>query len=227
MYLQIKRLFPAAETGLYEIKDPCSENNNFNYGKIHVRCDMETDCGGWIVIQRRNASLGTVNFTRNWEDYENGFGDLDGEFWIGLRNIHELTNQHDVDLQISVWNDTEISITWNYSTFIIAGPEQKYQLTVSGGTGDGGRDAFAYNNGHFFTTYDRDNDGSGRNCGYSDQGGWWYNTCAYANLNGRHELSGLPGTSTNEQLLIWNSGGDRHKVYTNSEMKIRSKNCSC
>ena len=96
--MQIKELFPSTETGLYEIKDPCSEYNTFNYGKIHVRCDMETDGGGWIVIQQRNAHVERVNFTRNWEDYENGFGDLDGEFWIGLRNIHQLTNQHDVDL---------------------------------------------------------------------------------------------------------------------------------
>ena len=222
VYLQIKELFPAAETGLYEIKDPCSENNTFNHGSIHVRCDMETDCGAWIVIQRRNASLGTVNFTRNWEDYENGFGDLDGEFWIGLRNIHELTNQHDVDLQISVWNDTETSITWNYSTFRVAGPEHKYNLTVSG---DGDRVAFAYNNGHYFTTYDRNNANNGRNCAYMDQGGWWYGLCTSINLNGRHELSGLPGTHIPGQLLFWFSGG-RYTIYTKSEMKIRSKTCS-
>ena len=65
-----------------------------------MRCDMETDGGGWIVIQRRVAQ-GTVNFYRNWEDYENGFGDLDTEFWIGLGNIYELTNNEEVDLIIS------------------------------------------------------------------------------------------------------------------------------
>ena len=215
------------ETGLYAIRDPCAGDKAFTNAKINVPCDMDTDCGGWIVIQRRNASLGIVNFTKNWEDYENGFGDIDGEFWIGLKNIHEFTNQHDVDLQISVWNDTNTSITWNYPTFRVAGPEQKYQLTVSGGTGDGSRDAFAYNNRRYFTTYDRDNDSSGRNCGYDDQGGWWYSNCAFANLNGRHEMSGLPGLEGRiEQMLIWNSGSG-HKVYTNSEMKIRGKNCSC
>ena len=41
------------------------------------------------------------------EDYENGFGNLDGEFWIGLGNIYEFTNQQDVDLQISVWNEKQ------------------------------------------------------------------------------------------------------------------------
>jgi hypothetical protein len=222
---EVKKILPSVVTGIYAIRDPCAGDNTFNYGKINVNCDMETDCGGWIVIQRRNASLGTVNFTRNWEDYENGFGDLDGEFWIGLRNIHELTNQHDVDLQISVWNDADTSITWNYLTFRVAGPEQKYQLTVSGGTGDGGRDAFAYNNGQYFSTYDRDNDNHGHiNCGYYDQAGWWYNQCTYVNLNGRHEISGLPGTGHTEQRLFWFSGG--RVFFTNSEIKIRSKTCS-
>ena len=167
--------------------------------------------------------MGTVNFTRNWEDYVNGFGDLDGEFWIGLNNIYQLTNQQNVELHISVWNNSETSITWNYQTFRISDLANNYRLTVSGGTGDGNRDAFAYHNGHYFTTYDRDN--RGNNCGYRDQGGWWYYNCAYANLNGRHEMSGLPGIETRiEQMLIWNSGGS-HKVYTNSVMMIRSKTC--
>ena len=82
----------SAETGLYEIKDLCSGDRAFNYAKMHVRCDMETDGGGRIVIQRRITNR-IVNFYKNWEDYENEFGDLDGEFWIGLGNIHELTKQ--------------------------------------------------------------------------------------------------------------------------------------
>ena len=203
------------------MKDPCSGNKTFNSAKMHVRCDMETDGGGWIVIQRRVAQ-GTVNFTRNWEDYENGFGDLNTEFWIGLSNIYELTNNDEVDLIISVWNDIQSNITWRYPVFRIAGPTEKYRLTVSGGSGPG-HNAFTYHNGRYFTTYDRDNDGhSGGNCGYLDQGGWWYGACANANLNGRHVASGLPGTNTNGELLFWSSTS---RIYTNSEMKIRSKSC--
>ena len=106
----------------------------FNLAKIYTRCDMETDGGGWIVIQRRIAN-GTVNFTRNWEDYVNGFGDLDGKFWIGLNNIYQLTNQQEMELQLSVWNNSETSITWNYQTFLISDSESddKYILNVSRG----------------------------------------------------------------------------------------------
>jgi hypothetical protein len=222
---EVKKILPSVVTGIYAIRDPCAGDNTFNYGKINVNCDMETDCGGWIVIQRRNASLGTVNFTRNWEDYENGFGDLDGEFWIGLKNIHGFTNQHDVELQISVWNDIDAPITWNYPTFSVSA--NNYLLTLRGGTGDGDNDAFAYNNGRYFSTYDRDNDGRSENCAYTHQGGWWYGNyqCVDANLNGRHESSDLPGIHTIRQRLTWNAGRG-YVVYSNSEIKIRSKTCS-
>jgi len=33
------------------------------------------------VIQRRRS--GTVNFRRGWFSYKRGFGNLNGEFWIG------------------------------------------------------------------------------------------------------------------------------------------------
>ena len=50
---------------------------------------MDTDSGGWVVFQRRMD--GTVDFYRNWTDYVKGFGDLSGEFWLGLSKIHRLT----------------------------------------------------------------------------------------------------------------------------------------
>ena len=60
--------------------------------------------GGWTVIQRRQD--GTVNFTRTWDEYKEGFGVLHGEFWMGNENIHKITNQGDYSLRIDLedWN---------------------------------------------------------------------------------------------------------------------------
>lgn len=189
---------------------------------MDVYCDMETDGGGWVIIQRRLPTA-TVNFTRNWEDYENGFGDLKGEFWLGLKTIHELTTKVDVELMTTVRNESGPIITWTYQVFRVSGPDTYYVLNISGGQGPG-YDAMAYNNGQRFSTYDSGN----TRCAYTRQGGWWYNNCTTANLNGPHVRPNLPGVHKTNGRLHWNNGVGGHKYYTNAEMKIRPKSCqSC
>ncbi len=71
-------------TGVYTI-DPDG------LGGFDVRCDMETAPGrGWTIFQRRVD--GSVDFYRKWTDYKNGFGNLTGEFWLGLDEIHRLSS---------------------------------------------------------------------------------------------------------------------------------------
>ena len=36
---------------------------------------------------------GEENFDRSWEEYKNGFGDVNKEFWIGNQNLHRFTTQ--------------------------------------------------------------------------------------------------------------------------------------
>ncbi|XP_019861302.1 PREDICTED: angiopoietin-related protein 3-like [Amphimedon queenslandica] len=70
------------QSGVYPVKPNGGE-------AFQVYCDMETDGGGWTVFQRRKD--GSVAFNRNWADYEKGFGNLTGEFWLGLSKIHRIT----------------------------------------------------------------------------------------------------------------------------------------
>ena len=59
-----------------------------------VYCDTSSGGGEWTVIQRRkDESVGF--FDKDWVEYEDGFGNLHNEFWIGLtlRSMHCLTSQ--------------------------------------------------------------------------------------------------------------------------------------
>ena len=190
---------------------------------IEGRCDMETDGGGWLVIQRRLPN-GTVNFTRDWSDYENGFGDLNGEFWYGLRNIHALTSRDDVELRIDmVTEDDGSELSWTYQTFRVSEASDKYRLTIGGGEGSG-QDSMAYHNRQQFSTYDKDNDSQNSgSCSFIFQGGWWYNNCYHSNLNGPHTAPSIPGVSSSAKIM-WNAG--RSRDVSSVEMKIRAKNCN-
>ena len=143
---------------------------------------METDDGGWTVFQRRMD--GSQDFYRNWRDYVHGFGELKGEFWLGLSKIHRLANSTDpaalrVDLK-DYDNDTAYA---HYSSFYIGGSSTDYTLQVSGYSGTAG-DSMAYHNGHKFSTKDDDNDVYGGHCAVSYSGAWWYGSCHHSNLNG-------------------------------------------
>ena len=142
------------------------------------------------IIQRRISD--SVNFDRDWDDYVDGFGEEDGNFWLGLEEIHQLTTTHNVSLYInietfvgqpftmklekfSVGNATS-SYAWNYSWFSQSSDRVKVRVLGS------------YHNGMKFTTRDRDNDMWNRNCASDhNRGGWWYNTCTHINLNGNYE----------------------------------------
>lgn len=43
---------------------------------------METTGGGWTYFL--NRFNGSQNFYLDWEDYNQGFGNLIEEFWLGL-----------------------------------------------------------------------------------------------------------------------------------------------
>ena len=183
---------------------------------MQVYCDMETNGGGWVVFQRRMD--GTIEFYREWADYVKGFGDLNGEFWLGLSKIHRLTNSGTtktlrVDLEDFDGNKRHA----NYSTFRVLDSSRKYQLNIAGYSGNAG-DSLIYHNGMNFTTYDQDNDQNNENCAVRFKGGWWYKGCHYSNLNGRY-LSGT--TITYADSVNWRHWKGYHYSLRISEMKLR------
>ena len=84
------------------------------------------------VFQRRQD--GSVDFYRDWAEYKTGFGDVNGEFWLGNDNIHLLTKRHDQKLKIELTYNGEVKYA-DYSTFWIENEAQKYRLTELGFSG--------------------------------------------------------------------------------------------
>ena len=180
---------------------------------------MDRGNGGWLVIQRRVAG-GTVDFYRGWNDFEEGFGDLEGEFWYGLRNIHCLTNRESVELRFDLEDERGNKVTRTYQEFRVEGPENKYRMHIGGGdTPTGVTDFMAHHNNSYFSTKDRENDASQGNCAVIWKGAWWWNNCGHTSPNGPHFSS-----ITAYRISIFT--GSRWVYYPNYEMKIRPKSCS-
>ncbi|KAL0150866.1 hypothetical protein M9458_053785 [Cirrhinus mrigala] len=158
---------------------------------LMVYCDMQTDGGGWTVFQRRKD--GKTNFFRSWREYSNGFGALDGEFWLGNEQLHNFTKMSPMTLRVDLRAGDE-SVYARYSTFSVDNMKKHYTIRVSGYSGTAG-DSLTYHNGRPFSTRDRDPQPFITRCAMSYRGGWWYRNCHEANLNG------LYNTNTNHQAL--------------------------
>jgi len=103
---------------------------------IQVLCDMTTDGGGWTVFQRRLD--GSVDFYLDWAAYKRGFGDMNGEFWLGNDNLHRLTAADDVKLRVDL-EDFDGDIRYaEYTKFKVADERDKYRLMIGGFSGTAG-----------------------------------------------------------------------------------------
>lgn len=114
------------ETGIKKIR-----KNFFIY------CENIEDDGNWIVIQ--NRFNGDINFFRSWNDYKEGFGNVGGEFWLGLEKIHQLTSDTLQELMIVIEDFNGGKRRATYSGFAISSEVGGYALNVLGKyTGDAG-----------------------------------------------------------------------------------------
>ena len=192
-----------APSTIYQMNCKCGGH----FTTANIYCDMTTDGGGWIVIQR-NKKDSLVNFNKNWTDYEEGFGNLNTEFWYGLAAIHCLTQRGQWEMRVDY---QKINRTWSYlhyNQFSVGSASEEYPLTVGGFTGKLiDRFVSIPLNGMKFSTPDNDNDKWSKNCAARDKSGWWYNNCYHFNINQQ------PMYDVNYGDLLF------------AEMKIRPKDC--
>ncbi|XP_035281990.1 fibrinogen alpha chain [Anguilla anguilla] len=199
------------KSGLFKIKPDGSQD------VVEVYCDHDTMLAGWVLVQQRMD--GSVNFNRTWKDYRDGFGSVDqrgrGEFWLGNKYLHLLTQAESMlRVELEDWEGQEF-----YAEYLVRiGTEAEgYPIHVSGYQGNAGDalvsgqpdlGAFLSHANMKFSTYDRDNDKWEENCAEMYGGGWWYNNCRSANLNGIYFKGGQydPGSNVPYEIengVVW------------------------
>ena len=97
-------------------------------------CDQTTAGGGWTVFQKRLD--GSVNFYRGWNDYKLGFGNLNGEFWLGLDKINRLTRGARNRLRVDLEDTKGKTVYAEYDHFAVTSERSKYQLSLGTYSGE-------------------------------------------------------------------------------------------
>ena len=186
---------------------------------------METDGGGWTVFQRRQD--GSIDFNRNWADYERGFGNLSGEFWLGLSKVHRLTRYGIHTLRVRLGDFENNTAYAQYSTFSIGDCLTKYKLNVGGYSGTAGDGLISDSNpahnhsGMKFSTKDNDNDKWSGSCLTYYKGAWWFNSCLQSNLNAPYHPNGGPVSAFTG--VVWYDWKGSSYSLKFTEMKVRRK----
>jgi len=192
--------------------------------------------GGWTVIQKRMN--GKVDFQQKWAEYVTGFGNLSGEHWIGLENIHLLTQQRPLKYRIQYseskpklridfedWDGLQMHV--EYKRFLVSGANSRYDiysLKRPLSTEMSLMIRYGLLQAYFSTV---DNDSTASNCPARHKGGWWWyrNKCGYTNLNGIY-----PQNNTNTGNLLehesiywfgWEYVSDRNTPFRRVSMKVQ------
>jgi len=147
-----------------------------------VYCDMTTEGGGWAVIQNR-GDFGAPQdyFKKNWNEYKNGFGDPEKDFWLGLEGMH-LMGKQQLLIELEDFEGEKFSVIIN--DFEVGDEQSKYTLTRGGSSSNEHGNCFPPS-GSRFSTIDKDNDSYNEgSCATLYTGGWWYTRCHCGDING-------------------------------------------
>ncbi|XP_021186939.1 fibrinogen C domain-containing protein 1 isoform X2 [Helicoverpa armigera] len=197
-------------SGIYKIRPDDME-------PFYVLCDLTTAGGGWTVFQNRFD--GSQDFYKGWSDYEYGFGNLAGEFWLGLEKLNYLTNQKLYELRIEMETQHDQDAYAGYSVFTVGPEHEGYRISTLGTFYGTAGDSLSYHAGQKFSTYDVDNDEwKDGACATEHGGAWWYKECDKSNLNGKYSMS----TDENRgQSIYWISFKGPNFPLTKTKMMIR------
>ncbi|XP_058456744.1 fibrinogen C domain-containing protein 1-like [Malaya genurostris] len=184
-----------------------------------VLCDQEYETGGWVVIQ--NRFNGSVDFYRGWKAYRNGFGNLNGEFWLGLDKLHALTYSAPHELHVQLEDFENRTVVAKYSGFAVGNEHQSYAITKLGDYSGTAGDGLNYHRETKFSTMDMNNDLPGNNGAVDWTGAWWYRRGHHSNLNGQYLRGAVDYTKFHGKGMTWNPFRGYDYSLKRSRMMIR------
>ncbi|XP_041565009.1 fibrinogen-like protein 1 [Drosophila elegans] len=180
---------------------------------FEIPCKLD----GWMVIQRRQD--GSESFTRHWQDYKDGFGNVEREFFIGLEKLYQLTNAVPHELYIKLGTLEGVYKYAHYNDFKIGSEQEFYELKALGNYSGSAGDSLIRHKNKNFSTFDRNNDPSGADCAEKNNGGWWFANCFDSALNGKYHKNGQSKSQEGVNWYYWNN--DYTTSFTFVEMMIR------
>ena len=210
-----------APNGVYTLR----VEHGSNQSTFQAFCEMDKD-GGSTVFQRRNGS-GLEDFYRFWKNYKEGFGDLLGEFWLGLEKLHLITayGNSKYVLIVEMENSTGTKTVAEYPDFLIGSEYESYKLNLSLNRTGNATDGMDLCVDGKFLTRDRDNVytshlSRGR-CAWRYKTAWWVKRhCGSSSLNGLSvPLKNSLGQYWNYTGIWWYDWS--HGLLTKTQMKIR------
>lgn len=88
---------------------------------------------------------------------QQGFGNLDGEYWLGLEHLYWLTKQAQYKLRVVLEDWQGRQAFAEYDSFYLEAESDWYRLRLGQYHGNAG-DSLSWHNNKAFTTLDRDKD---------------------------------------------------------------------
>ncbi|KAK6187429.1 hypothetical protein SNE40_005460 [Patella caerulea] len=162
--------------------------------------------GGLTYLLYRDVRCKETDFNKTWNEYSTGFGNANGNYWLGLENIFNILQNHN-RFKLAVgftFDDHASQLQGYYRDFHISNANDNYSISLGefsnhpqGGPGNSLTDGTFSINGRPFSTYDRDY--SNNDCPVRFNSGWWYlegPVCSRANVNGRRPEVGVPFEAT-------------------------------
>ena len=181
----------------------------------------------WTVIVRRFD--GSTDFDKTWAEYERGFGDAAGEYWLGNEYLFYLSISRSYKLRVDMedWNGT--SAYAEYSSFRVTSKNDKYRLLLGDYSGNASADAtddflsgFLHHNNSRFSAHDEDNDNMNGSCmSIFELNGFWYNDCVRVTPTGSYCRTSSCSNQQYSDGLMWGSWRGEYYSLKTMTMMIR------